>query len=488
MATDGRLTYADLDRSIERVAGTLHELGVRKGDVVGISLRNATPVVISFYAILRLGAIWLGINKQLAPPEKRYILEDASATLFLTEGAGDRRDEDLGLSKLHTLVAGGDSDAWERSGSHTSPQYERASVGLDDPAALAYTSGTTGRPKGVVHSHRNLLLPGAVLAHERGLGPELRKGDCAALTILNMHITSTLLVAQVGGTQIAMDRVDPVGVAEWIRRERVNTCFAVPTLLYGLAKSPHVTYDDLSSLSDVWTGGSFLPTSVRRSFEDRFDVSVSATYGLTEAPAIVTMERRGSGDRHSSGRPLPHLLVEVRDDDDRILSARETGEITVRAATDGRWADLYRPMLGYRNRPEAINVTVCDGTLYTGDIGWFDEAGDLHVTDRRNALILRGGANIYPAEVERIILQVDGVSGASVVGVPDERLGQRVAAGVELEAGRDLDAEYLCSACERDLAKYKVPERWRFGRLPRNAMGKVMRSEVERWFSEDSKP
>ena len=162
----------------------------------------------------------------------------------------------------------------------------------------------------------------------------------------------------------------------------------------------------------------------------------------------------------------------------------ETGEITVRAQEDGPWAQLYRPMLGYLGHPETTAETVRDGVLHTGDVGYLDPQGRLFVRDRRNALILRGGANVYPAEIERVLLEVPGVRGASVVGVPDERLGQRVAAAVEADEGCTLDIDTLSSHCASQLARYKVPDFWRLGTLPRNAMGKVVRTELESWFAE----
>jgi acyl-CoA synthetase (AMP-forming)/AMP-acid ligase II len=175
-------------------------------------------------------------------------------------------------------------------------------------------------------------------------------------------------------------------------------------------------------------------------------------------------------------------LVEIVDDNGKVLAPGETGEITVRAQPDGPWARVYRPMLEYLRRPEATAETVRDGMLFTGDLGELDEQGNLLVRDRRHALILRGGANIYPAEVERVLNELEGVTGVAVVGVPDDRLGQRVVAAVELAAGVNLTIEELDAHCRANLARYKVPEQWRLATLPRNAMGKVIQSEVTRLF------
>jgi acyl-CoA synthetase (AMP-forming)/AMP-acid ligase II len=257
-------------------------------------------------------------------------------------------------------------------------------------------------------------------------------------------------------------------------------------MLHGLAYSPEVKVEDLASLRDVWTGGAHCPPAVRQAFEERFGHRVYATYGMTEVPTIVTIEPRAQlAVPDSSGQPLPHLIVDIRDDDGTVVPSGQTGEITVRARPDGPWAGLYRPMLEYHRRPEASAETVRDGVLYTGDLGGVDDQGNLFVRDRRHALILRGGANVYPAEVERVLTEIPGVVGVAVVGLPDERLGQRVGAAVELAPGVGLTLEQLEVHCRANLARYKVPEEWRMveaGDLPRNAMGKTVMASVRRLF------
>ena len=486
VCVDARLTYEQLDQAVDRAAGALATIGIKEDDAVAVSLPNASDVVITFHAVARLGAIWLGINRNLAPPEKRFIMEDAKARLLLatSDVADGLADTFHGNSMPPIIVAGNDAGSWRDLVESSVAGYKRPRRQAVDPVGIAYTSGTTGRPKGVVHSHANVLLPGAMLAAARDFGPDLRKGDCAALTILNMQVTSTLLVAQAGGTQIVMDRVDPVGVAAWVRDEAVSSWFGVPTILQGLASAEDVAVEDLRSLTDTWTGGTYLPEPVRQAFEARFRCRVSATYGLTEAPTVVTIEGRGEARiSGSSGEPLPHLVVEIRDGE-KVLPIGKAGEVTVRARDEGPWAQLYRPMISYLGNPESTAETVREGVLYTGDSGYLDDLGRLFVRDRMNALILRGGANVYPAEVERVLLEAPGVQGAAVVGIADDRLGQRVAAAVEAQEGRVLDVDVLSSHCSSQLARYKVPEYWKLETLPRNAMGKVMRTQVEAWFNE----
>lgn len=486
VAGDARLTYEQLDGAADRAAAALYELGLRQGNVVAVSLPNETAVVVSFHAAMRLGAIWLGLNRGLAPPEKAFIIGDAEADVLIADesvaaGYPDAARDTVAGARL---VVSGPGCEWQDLIASAGIAYPRASRGDGEAAGIAYTSGTTGRPKGVVHSHRNLLLPGAVLTTARGYDSRLRKGDCAALTILNLQVTSTLLTAQAGGTQVVMDRVDAEGIAAWIERERVTSWFGVPTMLHDLATCDAVAPSALASLNDVWSGGTYVPAGIRERFEDRFGKRVHATYGLTEVPTVVTIEPREEAHVDgSSGKALPHLTVEIRDDDGVVVPAGTAGEITVRANDEGAWRDAYRPMLGYRGEATATAAAVRDGVLRTGDVGAVDARGNLFVHDRRSSIILRGGANVYPAEVERVLLQFPGVVGAAVVGFDDERLGQRVAAAIEVTAGSGVQTDKVQAHCQRELARYKVPERWRAQELPRNAMGKVIRTEVERWFA-----
>jgi acyl-CoA synthetase (AMP-forming)/AMP-acid ligase II len=452
-----RLSYAELDRRADRAAWALRGLGVSPGDRVAALLPNDADVVVAFHGAMRLGAVWVGINRALAPPEKRFLLSDCGASLLLT-------DEDPGDLGTRVVL----SAAW----SEAIDSAVDGPVGVDldpfAPAGIAYTSGTTGRPKGAVHSQHNLLVPGAVLVETRGYGPDLRKGDCFPFTILNMAVLTTLLVSQAGGCSIVMDRIDAAGVADWIRRERVTTWNGPPALLHDLARSDTVVSTDLVSLTEVWTGGADCPEAIRSAFEDRFGLPVLATYGLSEAPTVVAIDPPGGPHvAGASGRVLPHLEVTIEG---------PAGEVCVGPAPGD---DRYRPMLGYWGRPEESEVALAGGRLHTGDLGVIEGDGWLHIKDRKNLLIIRGGANVYPAEVERVLLEAPGVAAGAVVGVPDDRLGERVAAVVELTPGTDLDEEAVRAHCLQRLARYKVPERVvAVDKLPRNAMGKVVRADL----------
>ena len=462
-----RLTYAELDRLADRAAHALRDLGVRTGDRVAASLPNDADVVVAFHGAMRLGAVWVGVNRALAPPEKRFLLSDSGSTLFLCDDdLPDLGVRTVGLADWRAAV---DAAVGGRVGIRVDPHA---------PAGIAYTSGTTGHPKGAVHSQHNLLAPGTVLVESRGYGPELRKGDCFPFTILNMAVLTTLLVSQACGCSIVMDRIDAEGVAEWIRAERVTTWNGPPALLHSLATMDSVRPEDLASLDEVWTGGADCPEAIRSMFEAKFGLPVLATYGLSEAPTVVAIDER-SGRGHvpgGSGRPLPHLALRIAGPDGASLPAGETGEVCV-GPTPGD--DRYRPMLGYWARSDATAEALAGGELHTGDLGFLDDDGVLHLRDRKSLVIIRGGANVYPAEVERVLLEAPGVTACAVLGVADERLGERVVALVEVSPDGAYDEAAVREHCLANLARYKVPERFVVvDAFPRNAMGKIVRKEL----------
>jgi long-chain acyl-CoA synthetase len=268
---------------------------------------------------------------------------------------------------------------------------------------------------------------------------------------------------------VIIDRSDAAGVAGWIRDERVTVWNGPPALVHSLTTDDRVQPGDLATLDEVWSGGSDCPEPLREAFAMKFGKTVLSTYGLSEAPTVVSIDDRdGPHVPLASGRPLPHLAVRAVDD-----------EICVGPVGDGPWAGVYHLMLGYWQRDEASTETLRGGVLHTGDIGFVDDDGFVHIRDRKSLMIIRGGGNVYPAEIERVVHELPEIAGCAVIGIPDERLGERVVAAVELVAGAELDDAVLDAHCRANLARYKVPERWVVvDRLPRNAMGKIVRREL----------
>jgi long-chain acyl-CoA synthetase len=481
-APAGSVSYAELDAAADAAAGAFRELGVRAGDRVAATLPNDLDIVVAFHGAMRLGAVWVGINRPLGPAEKERLLCAADPKVFL---ADPETAAAHGLKRRVLRVESADlQSGWNAAVAACTGARRLPPPDPDLPAAIAFTSGTTGDPKGIVHSQRNLLLPAASIVASRGYDQTLRKGDCLPLTILNLQVLTTLLTSAAGGCCLLTDRRDARGVAEWIARESVNVWNGVPALLYSMVHDPELDPLLLQSLRDAWTGGGPCPEDLFPVFHERFGVGLHQSYGLTEAPTVVTIEPLDA--RHvdqSSGVVLPHLEVVVRDNEGNALPSGETGEIAVRAARRGPWAGRYTPMLGFwrEDRVERFD----SGELRTGDIGSLDQAGNLTIRDRKKQLIIRGGANVYPAEVERVIERVRGVRASAVVGIPDPRLGQRVVAVVELDGESVIGPDDIVEYCRRELARYEVPEQIRVvDVLPRNAMGKVQRGPLADLFSQ----
>lgn len=480
-----RMSYAELDAEADAAAAALAAMGVRTGDRVAACLPNGADIVVAFHGAMRLGAIWAGVNQALALPEKQAILDAARPAVVLADPAtADQLRQRWHVGRLVDVDPAGRESAWAAlvaagRGARRPPAPDPRA-----PAAIAYTSGTTGLPRGVVHSQANLVLPGAAMVASRRYGPDLRKGDFLPLTILNLLVLTTLLASQAGGCCVLFDRRDADGIVEWIHAEQVNVWNAVPAVLYSMVGDADRYAGRLGSLREVWTGGADCPEHLRQAFERRFGVPVCATYGLTEAPSMVTIDPiDGPHVAGASGVSLPHLDVCARDDAGTRLVPFEEGEITVAAVADGSWANRYTTMLGYwaESGEQAGPSGAVDppGVLRTGDLGWLDDDGYLFVRDRKKLLIVRGGANVYPAEVERVLAAAPGVRGCAVLGIPDDRLGERVVGVVELEVGAEPDEDALRRWCLDNLAKYKVPDRIAaVEALPRNAMGKVQRADL----------
>ena len=449
----GRLTYRELDAAADRAAGALASLGLETGDHVAVSLPNDLDVVVAFHGAMRLGLVWIGLNTALAAPEKAHIVADSNARFVLD-----------------------DTVDWTGAMNAAAP-IPAVDVDPHAPAGIAYTSGTTGLPRGVVHSQHNLLLPGEVLVKTRGYDETLRKGDCLPLTILNLMVLTTLLTAQAGGCCVVMDRRDGDGVLDWIRDEYVTVWNGVPTQLFDLARKHADRRADMATLTEVWSGGGDCSDALRTEFEEAFGLPVRATYGLTEAPTVVAIDPPGDRWRSgASGLVLPHLEVRVVDDNGAELPHGELGEITVRTAETGRWAGAWTPMLGEWSGGQLHPGT--EPVLHTGDVGTVNDWW-VSIRDRRKLVVVRGGANIYPAEVERVLLSVPGVAAVAAFGVPSERLGEQLAAAVQPAPGADIAVEDLEAVCREQLSRYKVPERWVIvDALPVNAMGKVVRAEL----------
>ncbi|MGE0878162.1 MAG: class I adenylate-forming enzyme family protein [Acidimicrobiia bacterium] len=483
-----RHSFREVDELANQAAAALAALGVRPGDRVAASLANHPDLVVMFLAAMRLGAIWVGINRPLAAPEKRYLLSDCQASVFIADAetvaeVGGRRSEVPDLDHLVVVDPSDPACEWH-SMVRANAGASRPTVDIDPfaPAAIAYTSGTTGYPKGAVHSQHNVMVVATCSPHATSQPPGLRAGVCLPLTILNLMILSPATSLMHGFPLVCVDRVDAVGFADWIERERIHLVSLVPTILHDLITNPAVDPKQLETLGPPVVGGAECPPAWRALFEER-GIHITNGYGMTEAPTGMT--RQYPGDPRppgSCGKPIPQLAVTIVDEDDNRLGPGEIGEVCMYANPTGPFANVYTPMLGYWNKPEESAKALRNGLLHTGDIGSLDADGILTLRDRRNELILRGGSNVYPAEVERVLAQDLRVGGAAVFGMPHDRLGEHVVAVVELMPGTTATEDELRDHCRRELARYKVPDRILFAPLPRNQMNKVRKRDLRALF------
>lgn len=476
-----RLTYAELEAQTNAACAFLLEHGVCPGDRIAATAVNGTDLVTAFIASQRLGAIWVGINRNYAPAEKRYFLDDSGVSLYLAD-----RDavEQTASSDVATVqMEPGDTSGMWATGLRRHAGAPRLETELDPwaPAAIAYTSGTTGRPKGAVHSQHNMIVAATMaqlMAQDRS--EKLVRGMTSPMTILNMMILGAIATLAKGDCLVCMDRTDARGVADWIRDERITTTTLVPTIVHDLLTRPDISAGDLASLNWLVVGGAMVPEGLPQLYEARFGMPMTTGYGQTELPTTISRTHPDSPKLQGAvGRALPHLDVAIHDDVDRPVPPGTAGEICIRAATSGPYAGAYSPTLGYWNRPEATQQLLRNGWLHTGDIGHLDEDGELFVHDRRSDVIIRGGANIYPAEIERVLRADPRVADCVVIGLPDDRLGQLVGAVIEplVDQGSDALLTDLQARCEEELARYKRPVTWKLiERLPRNAAGKIVKS------------
>lgn len=433
----GHVALGEVAARVGAGVAALRAFGVGPGDRVAASLPNDRTILELFLATASAGAVWVGLHQSLASPERAALETLADPTLVVGDG-GVGVEEWLG--------------AVERYGDAAPPARD---VDPHAPGAIAFTSGTTGAPKGIPHSQHNLVVPAASFAWAGRVTPGTRVGVAYPLTILNLVIQSLLTSLAAGATCCVLDRRDTEGILAGIERHGVEQLSMVPATAHDIVH--HHAGASVPTLQRVMVGGSFVTADLARRLGETLGVVVDHGYGLTEAPGLVTSGV--AGDPITAGRALDHVDVDVIDDDGRSLVG-EPGEIVLRARRSGPWAGVWTPPVGYE--PE----------VRTGDAGRLEPSGELTVLDRRSELIVRGGSNIQPAEVEQALAAHTDVEVAVVVGRPDDRLGEVPVALVQLHEGARVTTFELREHCSARIAGYKVPEIRMVPTVQRNAMGK----------------
>ncbi|MDA8178362.1 MAG: class I adenylate-forming enzyme family protein [Desulfobacteria bacterium] len=479
LLVDGRLTYDELNRAANRVAGALSALGIAKGDRVAIWLPNGAEFLASFFGILKIGAIALPMNILFKEREIRYILSDSGsqAVIAMEEGLGTLRAVRPSLPALEEVLLVGKQSGFVEARSYcgmtakASDRFFAADLHPDDTAAILYTSGTTGNPKGAMLTHANLFLNSEYYA--AGLGA---REDWVGLCVLPLsHLLSlaagVLVLFGRGGTMHVMKQFVADEAAQLISRHKINYTFAVPTVYARLLALPKEPRFDLTSLDVCIVTGSVTPDELRKAIEKEIGCRTIQAYGQVESSPVISVDRVDRKRKFGSvGYPLPHVEVKIVDDDDRTLSPNNHGEICAKG---------HCVMAGYWNNPEGTRAAIRDGWLHTGDIGMLDVEGYLYIFDRKKDMIICGGYNIYPVELEDVLYENPKVLEAAVVGVPDKAMGEIPKAFIVLKPGEKADGEEIMDFVQDRLAKYKKLRMVEFlDVLPKGPTGKILRRSL----------
>jgi acyl-CoA synthetase (AMP-forming)/AMP-acid ligase II len=482
------LTCQQLEAEVDAAAAAYEALGLKPGDRIAATGPSDCDMAIAFFASQRGGFVWVGLNKSLAGPEKLFVVEDCGARLVLADAdALAQMQGQLGTDVRALSIDGAGPQDWPAMAArHRGSVRPAVSIDAFAPAAIAYTSGTTGKPKGAVHSQHNMMT--VTLACHQLIGSGnwqrgLRRAVGIPITILNGMIYGPLAALAGQGTCVFLDRLDVASIIPVIESRRVEALGASSTTVFDMMHGAQRQGKPVGSLRWMWAGGSFVAEDLKAEFRAAYGSHLIEDYGLTEAPtSIVSGRADEKAPAGCVGYPHPHLRVRALGPDGAQLPPGEVGEIAVRATDSGSWAGVYTPMLGYWNQPQETAICLQDGWLLTGDLGYLDEQGRVYIAGRKKEVIIRGGANVYPAEIERVLKGHALVEDAVVMGQPDARLGEIVAAYLHLRAPIGEAAaikDDLIARCKTQLAIYKVPERWLVvGVIPRNQMRKPIKSEL----------
>ncbi|MEW6665056.1 MAG: long-chain fatty acid--CoA ligase [Thermodesulfobacteriota bacterium] len=470
------VSFAELNLRVDSLAAGLSATGLRPGDVCVLMMPNGIRWVTVYYALAKLGCVVLPINFLYRIGELQHIFRDSGARAFIGHATylEEARKAMAGLPAMDVRVAdGGSAEGFTPLESlfidrHTFPTYPGRD---DEPLAMIYTSGTTGLPKGAVLTHKNLASNAMTVAGMRHTEP----GDVVLGVLPLFHIygqTSTLNASIYLGLTVRLwAHFEAQEVFAAIEEEGSSILIAVPTVFNRLAELAAAKPPSRSSLRFCVSGGASLPVEVLRRFESLFQTTIYEGYGLTECSPVCVENPYGRPTRAGSiGVPIPGFEARVVDEKDRDVRRGEVGELIVRGPG---------VMKGYLHQPEATEETLRGGWLHTGDLARRDEDGYIYIVDRKKDLIIRGGYNVYPREVEEVLYAHPAVSEAAVLGVPHPDLGEEVAALVVLRSGTDATPEEVRTFVKERLAPYKVPRLVkRVQDLPKSATGKVLKRAI----------
>jgi long-chain acyl-CoA synthetase len=467
---DAELTFGLLNGASMHLAGLLRAHGVGPGDRVGIMLPNVPYFPVCYYGVLRAGAIVVPMNVLLKRREVAFYLRDSGAKLLFA-WHGFAEDAQGGADEAGAecvLVTPGE---FEQQVGAADPDPGLADTADDDTAVILYTSGTTGTPKGAELTHANLSRNAEGSRNLFGLGSEAIA--LGALPLFHSFGQTCGMNATLGGggTLTLIPRFDPGKALEIIQRDRVNIFQGVPTMYGAMLHHPERDRFDTSTLLLCASGGSAMPVELLRGFEKAFECKILEGYGLSESSPVASFNHADRERKPGSiGTPIAGVEMRVVDEDRAEVPQGEVGEIVIRG---------YNVMKGYWHRPDATAETIIDGWLHTGDMGYVDEDGYFFIVDRKKDMIIRGGYNVYPREVEEVLYEHPDVREAAVLGVPHDEYGEEVAAAVSLKDGASVSPEELRDYVKDQVAAYKYPRQvWIVDELPKGPTGKILKREI----------
>jgi len=494
---DTRLSYAQLTAMSSQVAGGLRAMGIHPGDHVALLCPNLPYFPVAYFGILKAGAVVVPLNVLLRPREIAYHLRDSdSKALLCFEGTAElpmaqmaKAGCDVVATCQDLIVMTPDPAAMTSpiDGTRTlaqlmhrqPPDFETHPTSPDDTAVILYTSGTTGQAKGAELTHLNMLVNAMVV---REITLPIVGGDVENITAVTLPLFhSTGQTAQMnavlyaGGTLVLLPRFDPAALLDTIKRERVTHWIGVPTMYWALLEYVRKNNVDVShvaaSLRLAVSGGAPMPVELMKTFEQTFRVRIVEGYGLSETAPVAAFNHLERPSKPGAvGQPVFGVQIRCVDDNDEPVAVGTPGEVVIRG---------HNVMKGYYKRPEASAEALRDGWFHTGDIGILDGEGYLSIVDRKKDMIIRGGLNVYPRELEEVLLTHPAVSQAAVVGIADPRLGEEVKAFIVLKADVTLTPDELIDWCKGQFAAYKYPRRIEFrAELPTSATGKVLKREL----------
>lgn len=487
-STGATTTFRELESRTNALADALTQKGVRKGDRVSLVTLNSPQMMEVFFAVAKLGAVTVPINFRLAAPEIQYILKDSGASLVfyspafretvkqasaetcvreLVEVPDAAQRASGGPSAFEDLVTSGDTARVVRTVTH------------DDLCVLMYTSGTTGFPKGVMLTHGNFMWNAI---HNTVFGDGVGRGDVSLAAAPLFHIGAlgihTLPLIYLGGTTVILEAFTPDAWVDAVEKHRVTQAFAVPAMWAAIVNAPGVGERDLTSLRFTISGGAPCPIVVIEAMQ-RLGVAFTEGFGMTEtSPIAAYLEADAVIDHAGSiGRPVHHVEFRVVSEDDQEVGTGQVGELVVRGP------NIF---VGYWEMPEASREALRGGWFHTGDLARVDEEGYYTLVDRKTDMVITGGENVYPVEVEQVLYRHPSVDEVAVIGLPDEKWGERVVAVVVSRGKEKVTGEELISWARERLAHFKCPQTVEFvDALPRTATGKILKRELRRAWVED---